>query len=181
MSHYGSSVELALHCLLNMVGQTEDRCPSARDLAEFQGVSPSFVAKLFTKLEKAGLVRAAQGAQGGFRLARPAGDITVLGVVDAVEADKPLFRCREVRRNCVLYDEEPPSWASGGVCGIHSVFLDAEIAMRDRLAATSLQDIATSTAEKIPPAFYDQANQWFGDRERNRGHRNRPAPSGDLT
>lgn len=181
MSLYGSAAELALHCLLNLAGRPAESSPSTRDLAEFQGVSASFVAKLFTRMEKTGLVSAAQGARGGFRLARPASDISVLDIVDAVEAGKPLFQCRNVRRNCALYGANPPEWATGGVCGIHAVFLDAEIAMRDRLAATSLQDIATSTAEKIPPAFYDQANQWFGDRERNRGHRNRPAPSGDLT
>jgi Rrf2 family protein len=168
MSQFGSSVEMALHCLLNLAGQPADRHPSARDLAEFQGVSPSFVAKLFTRLEKAGIVSSGQGIQGGYSLARPAEDITVLEIVDAVEAAKPLFRCRNIRRNCILYDDPPPPWATQGVCGIHAVFLDAEIAMRDRLGAVTIGDLAAGTAAKIPPAFYDAADNWFAGQSRGR-------------
>jgi Rrf2 family protein len=166
MSLYGSSVEMALHCLLNLAGRPAESSASTRDLAEFQGVSASFVAKLFTRLEKAGLVAAAQGAAGGFRLARPAAEITVRDVVDAVEPAKPLFQCRDIRRNCVLYDETPPPWATSGICGIHAVFLDAEIAMRERLAQTTLQDIAAATAAKIPERFFIDADDWFDGRKR---------------
>lgn len=166
MSLYGSSVEMALHCLLNLAGRPAGSSASARDLADFQGVSASFVAKLFTRLEKAGLVAAVQGAAGGFRLAKPAAEITVRDVVDAVEPAKPLFQCRDIRRNCVLYGETPPTWATGGVCGIHAVFLDAEIAMRERLAQTTLLDIARTTAAKIPERFFIDADDWFDGRKR---------------
>ena len=54
MSLYGASVEYGLHCLLYLVDPPPGVTPSSRDLAEFQGVSPSYVAKLFTQLEKAG-------------------------------------------------------------------------------------------------------------------------------
>ena len=43
---------------------------NVRDLAELQGVSVEYLAKLFTSLQKAGLVVAAEGARGGHRLAR---------------------------------------------------------------------------------------------------------------
>lgn len=166
MSLYGSSVEMALHCLLSLSGRPAKSSTSARDLAEFQGVSPSFVAKLFTRLQKAGLVEAAQGTAGGFRLAKPAAAITVRDVVDAVEPRKPLFQCRDIRQKCALYGDAPPPWATGGVCGIHAVFLDAETAMRERLAATTLQDIADATTEKIPQAFFADAHSWFEGRKR---------------
>ena len=42
---------------------------SGRDLALFQGISPTFVAKILAKLEKAGIVRAAEGLRGGYLLA----------------------------------------------------------------------------------------------------------------
>ncbi len=58
MAHIGAGVEYALHCLLNLVEPQENGAASTRDLAEFQGVSPSYLAKLFTRLEKTGLVRA---------------------------------------------------------------------------------------------------------------------------
>ena len=85
MSLYGSSVEYGLHCLLYLADAPGGSPPSSRDLAEFQGISPSFVAKLFTRLEKAGLVASAEGIGGGFRLGRAADSISVLDVTDALE------------------------------------------------------------------------------------------------
>ena len=61
MSLYGAGVEYGLHCLLCLVDPPEGVRPSSRDLAEFQGVSPAYIAKLFTQLEKAGLVSASEG------------------------------------------------------------------------------------------------------------------------
>ena len=43
MSLYGASVEYGLHCLLYLVDPPPGVTPSSRDLAEFQGISPSYV------------------------------------------------------------------------------------------------------------------------------------------
>ena len=125
MSQYGSAVEYALHCLLYLVRSGQGMARSARDIAEFQELSTAYVAKLFTRLEKAGMVTATEGIRGGFHLTRAAGDISVLDVVDAVEGRKPLFECREVRVNCVLFEGKTPSWSGRGICGIHAVMLKA--------------------------------------------------------
>lgn len=85
---------------------------SSQDLAEFQGVSSAYVAKLFTTLKCAGLVVALEGAGGGYRLARAAADISVLDVVQALEGNKPLFQCKEIRGNCAVFGGEPPAWAN---------------------------------------------------------------------
>lgn len=87
MAHMTVSVEYGLHCLLGLI-DAGDAPRSARDLALFQGISPSFAAKIFAKLEKAGIVRAAEGVRGGYRLARPAHAISVLELVDAIEGRK---------------------------------------------------------------------------------------------
>lgn len=162
MSHFGSGVEYALHCLLYLVEGVG--LPSSRDMAEFQGVSPSYVAKLFTKLEKAGIVVAAEGVRGGFRLARPASDISVLDVADAIEGEKPLFECRQVRANCPLFGGAPPGWATSGVCAIHAAMLDAERHMREALRARTLADLAKRTGDKVPSEFLRDAAAWFSDR-----------------
>ena len=70
MAHITTSVEYGIHCLLWLV-VCDDRALSSRDLAELQGISPSFLAKIFPKLEKAGIVAAHEGVRGGYRLARP--------------------------------------------------------------------------------------------------------------
>ena len=46
----------------------------------------------------AGVVEPVTGRNGGYRLARPAGEITMLDVVLAVNGDEPAFRCSEIRQ-----------------------------------------------------------------------------------
>jgi Rrf2 family protein len=137
---------------------------SARDLADYQGLSPSFVAKLFTRLERAGLVRSTEGIRGGFRLARPAEEISVLDVADAIEGSKPIFDCKEIRRDCVLYGDAPPAAATRGVCGIHAVMIEADMEMRSALARHSLGDIAARVAAKIPARQREASRDWFAAR-----------------
>lgn len=163
MAHLGSSVEYALHCLLWLVDPASGQ-PSSRDLAELQGVSPSFMAKIFPKLEKAGIVTAAAGLRGGYRLARAATDISVLDVVDAVEGNKPLFDCQEVRGRCAVFNGKPPAWSTSGVCGIHAVMLRAEKSMRRELALTSLADLSAGFGNKVPDTFPNEVQVWFEGR-----------------
>ena len=67
MAYITSSVEYAIHFLLFLVNN-EDTPLSSKHLAELQGVSPSFMAKIFPKLEKAKLVLAQEGIRGGYLL-----------------------------------------------------------------------------------------------------------------
>lgn len=175
MSLYGSSVEYGLHCLLHLADPQAQGPFSSRDLAEFQGVSPSYVAKLFTQLEKAGIVASAEGIRGGFRLARPADSITVLDVVTALEGEKPLFQCREVRRNCVLYDDDPPDWATRGVCSIHALMIEAERRMMEVLGARTLADLAGDVDGKMPKRFGQKKAEWFDTRRQDRKGGRRPS------
>jgi Rrf2 family protein len=167
MAHLGTGVEYALHCLLWLV-DPDRGTPSSRDLAEMQGVSPTFLAKIFPKLEKAGLVQAVAGVRGGYRLARAPSAISVLDVVDAVEGSKPLFDCQEVRGRCAMFEGAPPRWATTGVCGIHAVMLRAEKSMRAELQRSSLADLAVGVHSKTPPPFTAEIKVWFEGRVNQR-------------
>jgi Rrf2 family protein len=180
MSQYGSAVEYALHCLLYLARTGQGVARSTRDIAEFQQLSTDYVAKLFTRLEKAGVVTATEGMRGGFHLARAARDISVLDVVDAVEGRKPLFQCREVRANCVLFDGTTPSWSGRGVCGIHAVMLKADTAMRDSLARSTLAELALHVTEVVPKAHQMATEDWFEERGTARG-RGRGKAAGAAT
>jgi Rrf2 family protein len=176
MAHLTASVEYGLHCLLGLIDAGE--APrSARDLAEFQGISPSFAAKIFAKLEKAGIVTAAEGVRGGYRLARPAEAISVLELVDAIEGRKPLFDCQEIRSRCALFGESAPEWATRGVCSVHAVMLKAEKAMRDALASETLANIGGRLDRKAPADFGEESRIWFDRRIAARGAR--PAQAKD--
>jgi len=165
MAYIGTGVEYALHCLLWLVDPL-DQQPSSRDLAEMQGVPAAFIAKIFSKLEKAGIVKASGGIRGGYRLARAPENISVLDVVEAVEGRKALFDCQEIRGRCALFDNNPPPWVSRGVCGIHAVMLNAQQAMRTELAKSTLASLADGFVQAGASAgMMSQANEWFALRQ----------------
>ncbi|CAO3417501.1 RrF2 family transcriptional regulator [Azospirillum argentinense] len=163
MAHLTASVEYGIHCLL-WLAAAGDTPLSSRDLAELQGISPSFLAKIFPKLEKAGIVTASEGVRGGYRLAKAPEDISFLVIVDAIEGEKPLFECQEIRGRCAVFNDRPPDWATSGVCAIHAVMLKAEKAMRDTLAKETLASVGETFGRKAPPDFQGDVQTWIDSR-----------------
>ncbi len=169
MPFISAGVEYALHCLLFLVPRAGGRVEAnVRDLALLQGVSAEYLAKLFTKLSRAGLVAATEGAGGGFVLAKPAKDISVLDVVVAIDGQKSLFECREIRERCAVFGTRAPSWATSGVCSIHAIMLAAEDRMRVELSNHTLGSLANQVAAKAPRSFGVQIEKWFDGRKSNR-------------
>jgi Rrf2 family protein len=171
---FGARVEYALHTLVNLGLAEQGIAPSARDLARFQRLPHEFARKLLTELEKGGVVVAAEGVRGGWRLARPPAAITVLDVVTALHGDDELFDCRDVRAHCALWpDGEAPLAARSGVCEIHAIMLAAEAAMRRELAMHTLADITQRVQSKTRPDWADTLAAWFAGRyaERTPGRR----------
>ena len=76
---------------------------SATELAEETGVPLPTAQKLMGKLAGAGLLVSARGVGGGFALARPAGEISLADIVEAVEGPIALTMCADgVNHDCVL-------------------------------------------------------------------------------
>jgi Rrf2 family protein len=161
MNHFGAAVEYGLHVMTHLARFPGDSPPSAKALAEFLGVPPAYLAKIMTKLEKAGLLAASEGKGGGYRLARTAADITFLEVADAIEGRKSLFECKDVRLRCVLFGGSPPKAARAGVCSIHAVMLAAERHMRETLGATTVADISRPLEARTPSNARQAVQNWF--------------------
>lgn len=73
-------MDLALHENSNPV--------TLADISHYQGISLSYLEQLFAKLRKQGLVRGVRGPGGGYRLARPASEISVAEVISAINEDE---------------------------------------------------------------------------------------------
>ena len=132
-------VEWAVHCCV-VLSQAEGPVPTQR-LAEFHGISRTYLAKHLQLLSRAGLVASTEGRVGGYLLTRPADEITVLDVVLAIEGSEPAFRCTEIRQQGEL--AMPPEECRLR-CGIARAMDDAERAWRSALAAASIGDLAAS-------------------------------------
>ena len=75
---------------------------SASELAQDTGVPLPTTQKLMGRLAAEGLLTSARGAAGGFALARPAGEITLADIVEAVEGPIAMTVCSEGRTDCAL-------------------------------------------------------------------------------
>ncbi|MFJ4195374.1 RrF2 family transcriptional regulator [Pseudomonas sp. NPDC089534] len=165
MSLYSAGVEYGIHCLIFLVGNGGDsREASVRDLADLQGVPLDYLAKIFTKLAKGKLVTATGGVRGGFTLARPADEITLLDIVNAIDGRKNIFECRDIRGRCALFDGSPPDWAVEGTCSIHAAMMTAQKRMEEALAQQTILDIARRVGRKAPPQFGSQVEDWMQER-----------------
>jgi Rrf2 family protein len=165
-SLYGAGAEYALHSLLILSARSEP--VSVRDLAGFQELPERYLAKIFTRLQKAKLVEGSEGVGGGFVLARPPERIAVREILEAVDPNRTLFECVEIRRHCALFGEEPPPWSVTGMCRIHLFMSEAERALQAFLGSKTLADLGREFERKAPDRFIRDAEGWFQHRRSRR-------------
>jgi Rrf2 family iron-sulfur cluster assembly transcriptional regulator len=70
------------------------------DISQCQGISLSYLEQLFARLRKSGLVKGVRGPGGGYRLSRPAAEISIGDIVRAVDESVDVTRC-EGRGDCL--------------------------------------------------------------------------------
>jgi Rrf2 family protein len=180
-SLYGAGAEYALHSLLVIAARSKP--VSVRDLATFQELPERYLAKLFSRLQRAGLVDAIEGISGGFRLSRLPEQITVRDVLEAVDPNRALFECAEIRRHCALFGKQPPVWSVSGMCRIHLFMKEAEGVLQSVLASKTLADLSREFRRKAPGQFVRDAEDWFlarriGRTANRRGRRRSDGPHG---
>ncbi|WP_055070322.1 Rrf2 family transcriptional regulator [Clostridium massiliamazoniense] len=136
---FSVGVEYAIHCLLYMVKLQEDKPVGIRDLATFQGISETYLSKVYAKLSKSGIVKSVPGVKGGYALARSAEEITFWDIIEAVEGKESFFQCAEIRQNNILVDKNNlPDEYTKCPCLIKVVMLEAEDEMRKYLRTKTL-------------------------------------------
>lgn len=136
---FSVGVEYALHCLLYMVNIEKDKAVGIRDLATFQGISESYLSKVYGRLSKSGIIKSIPGVKGGYALARSPKEITFWDVVEAVEGNESFFQCAEIRQNNILLDKNNlPDTHTKCPCLIKVVMNEAEDEMRKYLEQKTL-------------------------------------------
>ena len=83
-------VDDALRALLVLAAAEEDTPVKLQDVCTQEQLSVRFLSTVLVSLRDSGLVRSLRGASGGYWLARPASEITVADVFDAVDARPPV-------------------------------------------------------------------------------------------
>jgi len=151
-------VEWGLHCAVLLAVMPSDAALSTTRLAEFHGLPVAYLAKHLQAMSRAGILDAGTGPRGGYRLARPPADVSVLDVVEAVDGDDPAFRCMEIRRRGPA---AVPAREYRTMCGIHRVMVGADEAWRAELDRTSVADLAAGVARDASPKGIEKFGQWL--------------------
>ena len=82
-----------LRALIDLALYSENETVSIQSIARRQNISDSYLEQLMRKLRSAGLIVSVRGAQGGYKLARPANEISVGDVLRALEGSLEAVTC----------------------------------------------------------------------------------------
>lgn len=109
------------------------RLCNARDIATHTHLSVPTVSKLLKRLTAAGLLYSVRGVSGGYRLQRPATDISVAEIVYALEQTRGFTECSVQPNACVLQN----------VCHVQGNWQKISQAIEAALHSLSLETLAT--------------------------------------
>ncbi|HVX11825.1 MAG TPA: Rrf2 family transcriptional regulator [Pirellulales bacterium] len=132
------TAEYALRAIVYLADRN-DAPQTTQQIAEVTHVPAGYLAKVMQGLSRAGLVHAQRGLHGGFTLARPAAELTVLDVVQAVD---PLQRIK----HCPLGIEGHQS-----LCPLHRRLDNAAAMVEQALGESTIAELLTEPKRgKIP-------------------------------
>jgi Rrf2 family protein len=80
-----AKADYAVRAAVELAGATDDKPIKAERIATAQEIPLNFLENILGELRHAGIVRSQRGADGGFRLARPADQLTIADIIRAVE------------------------------------------------------------------------------------------------
>lgn len=127
--------DYAVRAMLALARADLDAWLSVARISGSMSMPQRFLPRVMRDLGAAGLVEARTGRAGGYRLARPASEITLLDVLAAADPEDDARRCVLRGIPCGL----------DGRCAVHDVFDEARGALDERLAGTSLEELAART------------------------------------
>ena len=89
---FSLTIEYAMRAVLALA-ESDGRPMTNRSIAEIMKVPPSYLSKVLQSLARGGIVNSTRGLNGGFVLARAAGMISMLDILDAVSPIKRIETC----------------------------------------------------------------------------------------
>ena len=142
---FSQTVEYALRAAVHLAS----RAPEARttdQIAAATLVPRAYLSKVLQSLARAGVVQSQRGLGGGMTLGRPANELTILEVVNAVE---PLQRIRTCPLGLAAHGDR--------LCPLHSRLDRALASVESAFAGTTLAEILSEPTKSVPLCAFPQA------------------------
>ena len=112
---------------------------TAAQLADQTHLAQPTVSKVLKLLLRRGLLQSTRGLHGGYRLARPAGEITAAQILDALEGPVALIECARHVHHCSIES----------TCGVGRAWQRVSVALRRVLEEITLVDLAGLGGEPV--------------------------------
>ena len=122
------------------LAQSDREAVSARELAETYDIPPELLAKVLQKLVRARLLDSHQGIRGGYGMARPAAEVSVADVIEAVDGPLKVTACSEGDQSCGQYAK----------CGVRDPLWRLKDRIVAALAATSVAELDIDVPAPLP-------------------------------
>jgi Rrf2 family protein len=130
---------------------SQDQSPIKGDqIARAQRIPLKFLLNILTELKHAGIVQSHRGAEGGYRLARPASKITLADVIRAVEG--PLANVHESRPEELEY--------LGAAGALRDVWIAVRANLRGVLESVTVDDLAHGNLPDEIKALASDPEAW---------------------
>lgn len=137
---FSSTAEYALRAAVDLASHP-GQPRTSQQVAKDSQIPAGYVSKVLQDLGKAGLVTSQRGPNGGFMLARPAGSITILETINAVD---PINRITKCPLNLPAHSKR--------LCKLHQHLDDAIAEVERALSSASLADLVADGPLGFPPA-----------------------------
>jgi Rrf2 family protein len=125
--------DYALRAMLYLARLESDVRAATSQIADEQKIPPSFLAKIISQLSIAGLINTSRGAHGGVSLSRPAAEISLLDVVEAIDGPISLNVCAHSAEACPFGED----------CPIQPIWHEAQIELVNRLKSTTFAQLVS--------------------------------------
>ncbi|MBR1671705.1 MAG: Rrf2 family transcriptional regulator [Fretibacterium sp.] len=125
-----TTTRYGLRALSDLCAQEGDVPVSVSDIAKRQNIPLNYLEQLFAKLRRGGVLKSIRGAQGGYLLARPAGEISVAEVIRAL-GEPIVFGDCQMEEGCV----------NAPTCPTFRLWRKVKGSIDDILMETTLEDI----------------------------------------
>ncbi|MFS0646827.1 RrF2 family transcriptional regulator [Siminovitchia sp. 179-K 8D1 HS] len=149
---FSKSTDYALHALIHLAYSERRNNIGIKELSAMLGVSESYLSKIMSKLRQDGIVRAAPGVNGGYELARPAGEITFLEVIQAIQGRQRMFECSNLdsQQHRLLTEEKDAerirNSQGNNECMVKKVMNGAEQHLHQYLRDHTIQSVLDAVA-----------------------------------
>jgi Rrf2 family protein len=146
-----AKTDYAVRAAVELAAVTDDHPLKSERIAQAQGIPLRFLENILVQLRQGGIVVSRRGADGGYRLAQPADEITVADVIRAI--DGPL---------AAVAGERPEKLGFEGTAApLREVWVAVRASLRDVLEHVTLADLAAGSLPESVTARVADPDAWL--------------------